>query len=456
MSIVSRTTPFREAGIELVSFTPVNGLNYPNDPPPEVVPDVPFLYSALNKGFEVMTPNSGGGRGQWKNWQHYKRVTDFSSAYPPLHPTVQYTPHGGYSGSWYYSGTHSDPLFGYSSTHYGEPDNPTKGLFGMYNPEFDTEGDDFITDPSNLAQLLDSGYKAMMPEIKAELSSINSLYELKDIASLRSTLTNIRSLPKLLLKSGAKRLREILRSGSDAYLQWSFNISPLVSDISGIYAALDSYERKLNALITRSAKKQRRHYTRTLTEMPHEVSKSANYGLGAPQLVYPSVSGLNYMSRQAIQASSKFHMMIEYNFRYSQYQLEHARVLALLDAFGVNLNPSIIWNALPWSFVIDWVIGVNRWLEQFTVQNMEPQINIHRMSWSIARSRTIAVQCEIGNNPFGYGSDGPRSQGTTYEVAYKRQVGMPSSSSIISSGLTPREFSLGAALVLSRRRRRKR
>jgi hypothetical protein len=150
-------------------------------------------------------------------------------------------------------------------------------------------------------------------------------------------------------------------------------------------------------------------------------------------------------------------MQIQFNFNWTEYQRIHAGTLALADALGLNWNPAIIWNAIPWSFVVDWVFGVSRWLDQFKVPLLEPVINIHRVLWSVQRERKIFVQNLVGSSDSSSVSlHRPRAQlPVVQQSAYRRDIDYPDSGSITSSGLSLKEFSLGAALVLARRRRRK-
>jgi hypothetical protein len=115
---------------------------------------------------------------------------------------------------------------------------------------------------------------------------------------------------------------------------------------------------------------------------------------------------------------------------------------ALLDVLGVNLNPQIIWNALPWSFVVDWVIRVNKWLDNFKVSNLEPTTYIHQYCWSSKVEREILLSI---------GFPGVLDVQRITESAYRRQVTVPDYVRIIElSGLSLKEFSLAAALGLSR------
>ena len=406
-----------------------------------------------------------GGRGKWKDCQHYKRW-----ALPRT--TGLFFPFGhqylGFS-SRPFLGTCAEPIILYKWT----AQNPATGFGLVWDP---SEGlplwlvgdgtENFISPPPSLSTLKQTSIGAMMPLIRSELSLINSLIELKDFASLPQTLLSVQKFYNLI-RTSTGALRKLLTSkqkavriASDVYLQTKFNILPLLSDIRGIRTALSRTERRINDLIAREGRVRTKHFTCSVVE-PSNVSipwtaKSGynpNYGQFADWVLNANIK----CWRQVIVEPAIFHAEMRYNYNYTAYQREHARVLALLDAFGINLDPSIIWNAIPWSFVIDWLIGVSRYLSTFKTTNMEPKINILSYLWSIKRVRHIDLAIQqysvkwnnvipsIGWLPL------PR---VSYS-AYRRETGIPSSSSITLSGLSLNEFSLGAALVLSKRRRRR-
>lgn len=144
-----------------------------------------------------------------------------------------------------------------------------------------------------------------------------------------------------------------------------------------------------------------------------------------------------------------FHAEVEYEFSYSDFQTEYAQLLALLDSLGVNFNPAIIWNAIPFSFVIDWVVGVSSWLNRLKVGNMDPAINISRYLWSIRRKRRI--DCQLGTyDSYGFESRSPLP--TLTETAYRRTCKMPARGLFTTSGLNSQELRLGGALLILRKR----
>jgi len=163
---------------------------------------------------------------------------------------------------------------------------------------------------------------------------------------------------------------------------------------------------------------------------------------------------INITREVIVQELATFHAEMEYSFTLSSFQNEHARLLTFLDTMGVNLNPMILWNAIPWSFVVDWVINVNRWLDGRKVLNMEPTVAISRYMWSWKYSRRVRVRFDSNTND----SWSPILRTTylpdLYEEAYRRDVQLPTkSNSFFGSSLNSQELTLGAALVFSRRRR---
>jgi hypothetical protein len=346
----------------------------------------------------------------------------------------------------------------------------TSGWFNKSLPEFYSAtglGDLVIDPPEGLDDLIVQSLRLMLPHVRAELSLINSLIELKDFVTLKHSINGIRKFFKgFYTQSKSASLRQLTQSTADGYLQAKFNFIPLWSDIRGVHSALKKFMRRIGVHIASEGRPLVSHFKRELHEFvdPEIEDSSFNY----PMYLLANLSDGRdaaggsrvRFSRSVEYQPSLFHAQVQYNANYSAFQLEHARGLVLLDQLGVNLNPAIIWNAIPWSFVVDWFFKVGEFLNRLAIGNMEPQINIMQYSWTIKRRRKIVVSAYAETIP-SYPSS--PNNGTAYftypavtEVAYRRQVGLPSASSFLTSGLSLTEFSLGAALVISRRRSPKR
>jgi hypothetical protein len=401
--------------------------------------------------FEVRSPLDKGSHSIWRSFEHYKSSCDvgsggLSKAHVTTTPRRQnFVNADGYCGQSYtlYSGQFG--AAGYLDDNLDPYYVPTAALTG------------FIPLPSNLEDLKQSALRAMLPRIKAELSLINSLIELKDFKSLGKTLKGLRSIPSLLLRKKVKirNIYELLKVGADAYLQQKFNIGPLISDVQGVIRALAKVEKRINDLVARSGKMRVSHFSKPLSDTGLTSSLGVSKSLNNSGFL-----GTSLETRYVNVDTSTFHAQIEYNYHYSQFQLEHARVLALLDGLGVNFNPAIVWNAIPWTFVIDWVVNVSRWLNDQRLGNMEPKINIMQWLWSIKRRRRIYIDSLITCPIYYSGTGIPGNYTSTIthpvvtQTSYKRVAGMPSASSLITSGLNSTEFTLGAALVITRKRHR--
>jgi hypothetical protein len=301
----------------------------------------------------------------------------------------------------------------------------------------------------------------MLPGIKPQLSLINSVIELKDFKKLPATVRRLRSMLSSLTGSGNKTLRKILGGSADAYLQKEFNVMPLLSDISGFRKALTNTSKQVKNLLDLEGKPLTRHYyaglesvypnkaltpAATTYQPPAEVSSEMPAPGGG---TVNKLSGLVKPYREVTYGEARFHAEIQYSYYLTQFQRENSAILGLADSLGVNLNPSIIWNAIPWSFVVDWVFDVSRWLDQFKVRNLEPVTVIHRYLWSTTVDRVTKIDCEINLSCPTLPKPLVRTS-VCREQAYRRDLFPISMSNITTSGFSLKEFTLAGALGLSR------
>jgi len=426
--------------------------------------NIQLVHPEYSRLHEVYTPNSNKDRHSWKSFQHYK----CASASSILMGEIELT-----SNRWDGSGTHiaygktNDPYCFYDG-YFGAPGKLNNGLPVFYEPAL---AHGFIPAPDNLNDWLAMATSAMLPNIKKDLSLLNSVYELKDVRTIgrslklyKNTLLSWVSWFKAMgPQFGKMPLYKILRSGADVYLQQKFNVSPLVSDICSTYRALSRAERRMNDLVSRAGRPHISHFSRAFVEYTDMQESLGPYGFGGYNHNYwytdTSLLGVQWLERTVNYGPSVFHAELDYSYWYSQYQTEHARLLGTLDMLGVNLNPSVVWNAIPWSFVVDWGVGVSRFLDNFRYGFMDPSVCIRRFLWSIKRSRTINVTRKIRFDIDSYGTGGI-TQGVplpvVVETSYWRQPASVVWGSLTTSGLSFTEASLAAALAISSRKRHKR
>jgi len=391
------------------------------------------------------------GRKVWHPFSHYKKT-----AVPADLLVFDNTEAKAPGAFEWYEGNIPQTIDMFRCSQFGTSSVPTVGLPEMSSVE---GGEVYIPNPLELDSLLGSSFLRMLPGIKPELSIINSIIELKDMKTLRETFSHAEDLLNRLTKLNNLRrsafanlsFREILRKRSSDYLQLKFNLQPLYSDIKGVFYAFSRWSRQTMRLLAEAEKLNTHHISIGINEYDTSTHSYESSDWHSPGLEF----GMNFYQlirqtkshRKVTYEASQFHLEMEFQYTFSKLQREHARLFTLMDSLGVNLNPAIIWNAIPYSFVVDWVLNVSKYLNTLSVREMEPAVNIRRCLWSIKRSRSIECSFDLLNGP----AANPAS--TVTETAYKRVLCMPSPASLIASGLSSTEVSLGAALVFSRRPR---
>jgi hypothetical protein len=461
---------------------------YDRDPIPHWNPPIAerishdYSQPPIRREYSKMMSDPVWVKGKWKDCQHHS-VKFGSFGHPPSTIGCAFPLKSG-TDIGYYIGGIAPFEFVYSGLAYS-----TFGPLGHHITDLpdllqdEADGDGFVPKPPALDSYITASLRAMMPTIKNELSLVNSIIELKDFRSLPHTLLSLKNFASRLtnvvkrkpkLKDGARQIRssfsastptmsEALGVGSDAYLQSQFNILPLLSDIAGINTAIRRTKARVNDLLVRQGKRQVKHFKLLVpTNQATETSGEKLYQLHGGQFdgylgssttetgSYASPSASFKCVREFLPDQyAEFHAQVEYNFWFTRFQTENAQWLGLLDALGVNLNPAIIWNAIPWTFVIDWVVDIGRWLNDRRVLNLEPAVNISRYMWSWKLSRTVRLRIAANTELV------PQFSGYTYlpdlvETIYRRQNELPTHAQFLTgSGLSSKELSLGVALLIT-------
>jgi hypothetical protein len=476
-----------EQSTEYNGFFPKVGGAYSIDPPPrsDLALKIEAQYSnpPVRKTYSKLLSDSVWVKDKWKNCQHHSvKFGGGTVPYPTLgFPFVlrNLTDLGTYSGSlapWELA------YAGLPYSVFGPLGNHLTGFSTLLQDEED--GDGFVPRPPSLQPYINASLKAMMPGIKAQLSLVNSLYELKDFKTLPHTLLHLKNYvsnlvsvvkrkPKFLGHSiaGVRRnfpasmptMAESLGVSADSYLQTKFNILPLLDDIAGIYRSIMRTKSRVNDLLVRQGKRQIRHFKLLVPSFQAaETSGTLQYNLHGGQFdgsvgstdtkigAYASPACAFRCVRELIPDQyAEFHAQVEYNYWFTRFQTENAQWLGLLDALGVNLNPAIIWNAIPWTFVVDWVVDVSRWLGERKVLNLGPAVNISRYMWSWKYSRTVRLRMSANSivspdfSDYVYLPD-------LVETIYRRDLEMPTQSQFLTgTGLSSQELSLGVALLIT-------
>jgi hypothetical protein len=125
-------------------------------------------------------------------------------------------------------------------------------------------------------------------------------------------------------------------------------------------------------------------------------------------------------------------------------------LLGLLDTLGFELNPRIIWDALPFTFVIDWFFDVGGYLNRYSIDTLELPI-VYVDSYLQYKEELVIESSQIQ----GYLTPGQstiRSGGwTTTEKYFQRMPIFPDHSTLTSIGWkfpTTNQAVLGLSLAV--------
>ena len=319
----------------------------------------------------------------------------------------------------------------------------------------------------------------LLPKVNDGLSMVNFILELKDTRRM----FDFRTVERMLRAAGMrsylskqwKRFRtqpqafkeSLAQSNLNDYLSWQFGWKPFVGDLFAMYKALEGLSRRLKYLEGHQGKVIRRHRSIDLDvpDLPYGALYSGAIGL--MPLYYggfgPWAGGgdLCYLSRfNTWDYRPRYHATLDYYYTFPQGVFGETRrkIRGFLDALGVKFNPQIIWNAIPFSFVVDWIVDVGGWLRQFSTNDLGMEVVILDSSHSVKWNQVGSITCSA---PINY-RPGPISN-TRYEWEvsveersyYERDRWRPALE--LTDGFTLptfMQFSLGGALAGTRNKRK--
>jgi hypothetical protein len=278
----------------------------------------------------------------------------------------------------------------------------------------------------------------MQPRFEGNISMLNFLYELKDLKQLLRLLKAhpIRKIRNFLRRK--RRWVDPTRPLAEAHLTWFLALKPLLSDISAI-------SKQINEIVVQAQSefadaglgRNSRHYSET------EVFTDTISWYGAPSYHL----GDGSYDRQTFTAT------MEYNYIYSARNS--------LDAFmrywGLVPTYEVLWNAVPFTFVIDYFIKVG---DSIAAMEKDPNVDLKLMQYceSILSSRGygrflnpdhVHGRMAVIDRSLVQGMVHPRVISGTLSSLYTRSVVAPNKGAALPrlDPISPREGVTLAALL---------
>lgn len=334
-----------------------------------------------------------------------------------------------------------------------------------------------LTAPTpNMNELANEAAAYMMPRLNEGTSLVNFLIELKDFKRMISpsqfrTTSRWTALRHLRDPRSRKRfIKDLTNKLTGAHLNASFGIVPFVKDLVQMYDDLSLLRERIARLKKFAGIRQYRHYRRVLpgndgepTTKDRKVSIQTDTwsdpwrGDGAFVAAHrPAViikQWANWVQRPV------YHATMRYEYTLPSVSEAEETIMTHLDALGVRLDPSIIWNAIPFSFLVDWVVDVSGFLRSFARDNFPITTKIHEFCHSISYSRLCGVDCVVADratlsprpsSPLGVHQACVARNFTKY---YNRMLVTPDLHTVNVRGPTLRQAALSGSLLLNNNRR---
>lgn len=349
------------------------------------------------------------------NWSHYSRIVDTKNKKHPSgyrdpgycsHLKVDATPQRGYSDFNHHPwGDHI--LFTWVN---GDDKPATVTMVGDY---FSNHTSVPVGDILAAKLAAWNKFSTQVPEI---VSIANFLYELKDFEPVLKNLSKAR---KILANQNSRRVKNIPSIANSTFLSYNFAWAPFLSDLVKFTQVLDRVHSRLDWLRRNRKKPVSVHY---------KNEKLAEFSPGSPELVvahdYPDYTGWiherRYLESQGGAASFVASAVLYQDLLGLDDAWADFR--ATLAALGLNNPAKIVWNAIPLSFMLDWIFPVNGFLGRLAVNPFSGKWDIYNVCHSFKRVLTIT---EYNDYDGGLGMPIRHHMRTHRVEKYDRIPGLP-------------------------------
>lgn len=196
----------------------------------------------------------------------------------------------------------------------------------------------------DISSLNSEAFEKMRPSLETGVSLTNFLWEISDVKRLIPLFTRWSGLTKKV---------------AEGHLSYNFGIKPFIKDVKTLYRALTEFRQRLADFRDRQGKVQRHHFRKEYRRETFTQGESDSFVYGNRLVTYVERIGV-------------FHATMVYTYTCPELDQEYGELKALCDMVGLRLGPSQIWEAIPFSFVVDWFFRVQDMLKR----NEQPLLGV--------------------------------------------------------------------------------
>lgn len=285
-----------------------------------------------------------------------------------------------------------------------------------------------VLSPSDLSDYSIQAFNKFHDQIPTEVSLANFLYELKDMKGM---------IPKLE--------KSLTKTAANNFLGFEFGTLPFIDDVKNIVNMSEAVDKRLKHLMDVNGKTTGLSFNREIVyDEPFDFVKS----LTDPYITADGDFDRVYFKRQS--ARLNLHIGGKLTQDLSDLASANAKLKGLIAAGGFNHPARVVWNAIPYSFVVDWFFSVGKALDSLAVQPFGGQYDVTDVGYSIKREASFIATYVPPTPDIVLGNP---LLGVVSVKSYERFYGFPATALFITDGsLTPKQQVLALAMLEQKRR----
>lgn len=317
----------------------------------------------------------------------------------------------------------------------------SSGAFG-WDPEYFLR--DLVDRSPGAAPLAQKAFDAFSNQVPEDLSLGNFALEWREAANLIPSLVeNFARAKPYLSQDGKRAIRgsSATDGASDAFLQWNFAVAPLIGDLEALAGLVQSTQKRLDEIRRLNGKTTRMGYTsRAPTPIVPALAPTVRLHIPGP--------AWHQSPRATLQeASGVFRARCSLRVQIPWGELDGMSGFCrtLFAKTGLNNPAGVIWNAIPFSFLLDWVFRFSDMLARRAIRPFTGEWAVEDLVWSLTQSTLWSVDQHVEDAPWVWRDI---HRGIIQARKYTRGLGLPETelATLFKGGFSPKQAALLLAL----------
>lgn len=320
----------------------------------------------------------------------------------------------------------------------GSPTNPDDFGYSNFMGDF--------THTPRFSDLCLEAWNKLKTQIPTEVSILNFIYELKDFKELGKSLSKVpknisgrKATPFVTALKGKGKLRKGAKAVNDTFLSYNFQWAPFFGDLQKLTQLASKVAAKLDFL----RKTRGKEVTIRFQKPDCFINDQLN--------VFVEKTGNAGWKREFVLDKYQCDFIVTAKLYQNLEGLDDAwaSLRATFAALGINNPIKAAWNAIPFSFLLDWIGPFGKWLERAAVQPFAGTWDVYEITTSVRERGEIEFY--LTGRPT-YPIYFPKTLMERVKVdRYIRLIGLPQTLGAIDfSQLTQQQQKLFLSLVLTK------